>query len=72
MYRRDGWMHRSLAAGCGEPLDPQLHCFPARLVAPPLEKRPFGTRLLPVPWLGFELQKYLFPKSWFRDYSAAC
>ena len=73
MYRRDGWMHRSVPADCnGDPPDPQLHCFPARLVAAPLERRPFGAHQLPVPWLGFEIQKYLFPNSWFRDYTPAC
>ncbi|XP_043188521.1 uncharacterized protein LOC122363380 isoform X2 [Amphibalanus amphitrite] len=73
MYRRDGWMHRSHPAVCtGDTADPQLHCFPARLVAAPLERRPFGAHHLPVPWLGFEIQKYLFPNTWFRDYAPIC
>ena len=66
-------MHRSLGVDCsGDVPDPRLHCFPARLVAPPLEAQPFGRHAVPAPWLGFEIQKHLFPNSWFRDYAPAC
>ncbi|XP_037083112.1 uncharacterized protein LOC119103854 isoform X1 [Pollicipes pollicipes] len=70
MYRRDGWLHRSLGADCTA--EPELHCFPARLVAAPLKRRAFGHYEMPVPWVGFELQKYLYPDSWYRDYAPSC
>lgn len=64
VYRRVGWKRRVLPPDCE--VAPSLHCFPLRLVAPPLPKREFGGHPLPVPREGIELQKYHFQDNWWK------
>lgn len=61
--RRIGWKHRIIPPDSCE----QIHCFPPHLVEKPLPLMPFMNMHLPVPREEIELQKYLYPDSWWKD-----
>lgn len=61
--RRVGWIHRMLPPNSCE----ELNCFPPELISTPLPKIAFGDYLLPAPSNGIEIQKYLYPYSWWKE-----
>lgn len=61
--RRVGWKNRLLPPGACD----LLHCFPPRLLSPPLPQINFFSMKLPVAREEIEIQKYLFPNSWWKD-----
>ncbi|XP_076317462.1 uncharacterized protein LOC143229252 [Tachypleus tridentatus] len=61
--RRVGWKNRLLPPDSCE----ALHCFPPHLVSLPLPTHPFMNMKLPVPREEIEIQKYLFPNSWWKE-----
>ncbi|KAL0266472.1 UNVERIFIED_CONTAM: hypothetical protein PYX00_008993 [Menopon gallinae] len=65
MYRRIGWKRRVLPPDC-ETLS-SLDCFPPRLIRPPLQRKEFGGKLIPVPREGIEIQKYHFRDNWWKE-----
>ncbi|XP_029672695.1 uncharacterized protein LOC115241192 isoform X1 [Formica exsecta] len=65
MVRRVGWTRRVLPPDCE--FSPSLQCFPPQLVIPPLPAKQFGSRLMPVPREGIELQKYHYPNDWWLE-----
>ncbi|XP_050588927.1 uncharacterized protein LOC126921406 [Bombus affinis] len=65
MVRRVGWTRRVLPPDCE--FSPSLQCFPPRLIIPPLPAKLFGSRLIPVPRGGIELQKYHYPNDWWLE-----
>lgn len=61
--RRVGWIHRMLPPNqCDD-----LNCFPPDLIAKPLPTIKFNEHIVPIPRDGIEIQKYLFPDSWWKD-----
>lgn len=62
-YRRIGWKNRILPP---ESCD-SLHCFPPSLVSPPMPMLKFLGQSFSVPKEEIEIQKYLFPYSWWKD-----
>lgn len=65
-YHRVGWKRRILPANCE--FSPSLDCFPARLMEPPLASAKFGSAgMIPVPNEQFEILKYHFPKTWWKN-----
>lgn len=68
MYHRVGWKRRMLPPDCS--YSPSLQCFPSRLVTSPLPLKLFGSKVLPVPREEFEMLKYHFPDSWWREEKA--
>uniref|UniRef100_A0A2R5L789 Putative secreted protein n=1 Tax=Ornithodoros turicata TaxID=34597 RepID=A0A2R5L789_9ACAR len=63
VVRRVGWKNRLLPPGACE----VLHCFPSSLIVPPLKELQFLGKSIAVPREGFEIQKYLFPDSWWKE-----
>lgn len=63
VVRRVGWKNRLLPPAACE----ALHCFPSTLIEPPLKEERFLGRNVAVPREGFEVQKYLFPDSWWKE-----
>ncbi|XP_035219499.1 uncharacterized protein LOC118192611 [Stegodyphus dumicola] len=61
--RRIGWIHRMLPPNSCE----ELNCFPPELIAHPLPTVTFGQLEVPAPRDGIEIQKYLFPYSWWKE-----
>jgi len=65
-YHRIGWKRRLLPPNCE--YSSSLDCFPKRLVTKPLPTREFGSSgPMPVPREQFELLKYHFPDSWWKE-----
>lgn len=65
--RRVGWIHRMLPPNsCDE-----LHCFPPDLISKPLPTTKFSKYVMPIPRDGIEIQKYLFPFSWWKEITPA-
>eukprot|EP00092_Neocalanus_flemingeri_P002572 GFUD01002754.1.p1 GENE.GFUD01002754.1~~GFUD01002754.1.p1 ORF type:complete len:227 (-),score=43.99 GFUD01002754.1:61-741(-) len=65
-YHRIGWKRRILPPNCQ--YSPSLDCFPARLLDKPLTKVKFGRAgMIPVPNEQFEILKYHFPDTWWKD-----
>eukprot|EP00090_Calanus_glacialis_P034905 TRINITY_DN5923_c0_g1_i2.p1 TRINITY_DN5923_c0_g1~~TRINITY_DN5923_c0_g1_i2.p1 ORF type:complete len:227 (-),score=31.59 TRINITY_DN5923_c0_g1_i2:81-761(-) len=65
-YHRVGWKRRILPANCE--FSPSLDCFPARLMEQPLAAAKFGSAgMIPVPNEQFEILKYHFPETWWKD-----
>lgn len=65
-YYRIGWKRRLLPPNCD--YSPSLQCFPARLVDSPLKMVQFGSLgKIPAPHEHFEILKYHFPDSWWKD-----
>ena len=65
-YYRIGWKRKILPQSCD--YSPSLQCFPARLVDSPLKMVNFGSLgKLPAPREHFEILKYQFPESWWKD-----
>ena len=65
-YYRVGWKRRILPLNCD--YSPSLECFPSRLMEKPLGKAKFGTAgMVPVPNEQFEILKYHFPDTWWKD-----
>lgn len=61
--RRVGWIHRMIPPNqCDE-----LNCFPLELIMTPLPLVTFGEHNVPAPRDGIEMQKYLFPDSWWKE-----
>lgn len=63
MIRRVGWKNRLVPPGNCD----TLHCFPKALIDPPLLDVNFLGAKVDVPHDGIELQKYLFPDSWWKE-----
>lgn len=63
--RRVGWIHRMLPPNSCE----ELNCFPPELIAKPLPTSKFNKQDVPIPRDGIEMQKYLFPDSWWKEIS---
>lgn len=61
--RRVGFIHRMLPPTACE----ELNCFPPELIVNPMPKASFGELNVPVPRDGIEMQKYLFPNSWWKE-----
>lgn len=61
--RRVGWIHRMLPPNACE----DLNCFPPDLIAKPLPTTTFNKHVVPIPKDGIEIQKYLFPYSWWKE-----
>lgn len=62
-FRRVGWIHRMLPPNsCDE-----LQCFPPDLILKPLPLTMFNNHMMPIPRDGIEIQKYLFPYSWWKE-----
>lgn len=61
--RRVGWVHRMLPPNSCE----ELNCFPPDLIEKPLPTSQFNNHVLPIPRDGIEIQKYLFPYSWWKE-----
>jgi len=65
-YYRIGWKRSLLPPNCD--YSPSLQCFPARLVDSPLKMVKFGSLgKIPAPHEHFEILKYHFPDSWWKD-----
>ena len=65
-YHRIGWKRRILPPNCD--YSPSLDCFPARLMDKPLTSAKFGSAgLVPVPREQFEILKYHFPDTWWKE-----
>jgi len=65
-YHRVGWKRRILPPNCE--FSPSLDCFPVRLMEKPLGNAKFGKAgLIPVPNEQFEILKYHFPDTWWKD-----
>lgn len=62
-YRRVGWKHRILPPESCE----SLHCFPPNLVDKPLPQVSFLGQKWDIPRDEIEIQKYLFPQTWWMD-----
>ncbi|XP_022650495.1 uncharacterized protein LOC111267154 [Varroa jacobsoni] len=63
---RVGWKHRLKSSKVCE----GTTCFPARLVKAPLKQLDFMGLRVNVPHEEFEIQKYLYPDSWWKDVRA--
>ncbi|PRD29352.1 UNVERIFIED_CONTAM: hypothetical protein NCL1_29644 [Trichonephila clavipes] len=61
--RRVGFIHRMLPPNACE----ELNCFPPELIATPIPTVKFGEITVPAPRDGIEIQKYLFPYSWWKE-----
>lgn len=61
--RRVGFVHRMLPPNACE----ELNCFPPELIIVPMPTTLFGKLTVPVPQDGIEIQKYLFPNSWWKE-----
>ncbi|KAI1280731.1 hypothetical protein HDE_13342 [Halotydeus destructor] len=61
--RRIGWKHRILPPDSCE----SLHCFPPRIIEKPLPSVSFLDVQVTIPREQVELQKYLYPKTWWKD-----
>ncbi|XP_055930531.1 uncharacterized protein LOC129960856 [Argiope bruennichi] len=61
--RRVGFIHRMLPPNSCE----ELNCFPPELIASPIPTISFGDVFVPAPRDGIEIQKYLFPYSWWKE-----
>ena len=63
---RIGWKRRILPPNCD--YSPSLQCFPSRLVETPVKMVKFGSQgKLPAPHEHFEILKYHFPDTWWKD-----
>lgn len=62
-YRRVGWRNRIVPPSSCE----VIHCFPPRLLDKPLPTSKLLNIEMNVPREEIELQKYLFPNSWWKD-----
>ncbi|XP_054709501.1 uncharacterized protein LOC129219197 [Uloborus diversus] len=60
---RNGWIHRMFPPTSCE----KLHCFPPNLIKKPLPIVKFGRYTVPSPREGIEIQKYLYPSSWWQE-----
>lgn len=67
--RRIGWTRRVLPPDCQ--LSPSLHCFPSRLIERPLPSIVMDGRRFDVPREDVEIQKYLYPDTWWEDVKPA-
>ncbi|GIY39286.1 uncharacterized protein CDAR_402111 [Caerostris darwini] len=61
--RRVGFIHRMLPPNACE----ELNCFPPELIASPIPTTAFGDVFVPAPRDGIEMQKYLFPYTWWKE-----
>ncbi|GAB6031450.1 Laminin B (Domain IV) [Chamberlinius hualienensis] len=65
MCKRVGWSRRLLPPDCQ--LSPSLQCFPTRLIEQPLPTFTVGNVRYKVPREEIEIQKYLYPDTWWKD-----
>ncbi|CAN8017768.1 hypothetical protein HPB47_019393 [Ixodes persulcatus] len=61
--RKVGWKNRLIPpTACHT-----LHCFPAELIAVPMNVVPFLGTKVAVPHEGIEVLKYMFPDTWWKE-----
>lgn len=65
MMKRVGWSRRLLPPDCD--YSPSLHCFPPRLIEPPLPVAIVNQIQYHVPREEVEIQKYLYPDTWWKE-----
>lgn len=64
--RRVGWKNRVIPPDMCE----TIHCFPPKLIEPPLPQITFGNLEVPVPHEEIEMLKYLYPNDWWKELKA--
>ncbi|KAG0441684.1 hypothetical protein HPB47_015887 [Ixodes persulcatus] len=63
VVRKVGWKNRLIPpTACHT-----LHCFPAELIAVPMNVVPFLGTKVAVPHEGIEVLKYMFPDTWWKE-----